>query len=212
MGLRPAQGSCFGARRSPRRLAPAFVFVVRWIRAHHAVPFPRRSSQITRDPEPDPQPRTRPRTGSSGRPRWSAPHAPAGAGRQDRLAVEAERRVFVADRPGVDGDTCDPEGDADHEIEDVARIPTRIRRTPWAGRAVLPMWRRAPAETTVVCDSTLFRSERERGTMTVIEILRRRAEQRHPRGQPVPPALSATIAEADRHSHRPSAGHDRELR
>jgi hypothetical protein len=57
-----------------------------------------------------------------------------------------------------------------------------------------------------------FRSERERRTMTVIEILRRRAAQRRTRGEPVPPALSATIAEAHRHSHRPSAGHDRELR
>jgi hypothetical protein len=57
-----------------------------------------------------------------------------------------------------------------------------------------------------------FRSERERRTVTVIEILRRRAEQRRARGEPVPSALSAKIAEADRHSHRPSAGHDREPR
>jgi hypothetical protein len=44
-----------------------------------------------------------------------------------------------------------------------------------------------------------FRSERDRRTATVIEILRRRAAQRRARGESVPPALSETIAEFDRH-------------
>ena len=46
-----------------------------------------------------------------------------------------------------------------------------------------------------------FRSERDRRTATVIEILRRRAELRRARGEPVPPALRETIAEFDRHPH-----------
>jgi hypothetical protein len=45
------------------------------------------------------------------------------------------------------------------------------------------------------------RLERDRRTATVIEILRQRAEQRRARGQAVPPALSETIAEFDRHPH-----------
>jgi len=53
-----------------------------------------------------------------------------------------------------------------------------------------------------------FRSERDRRTAKVIDILRRRAEQRRARGQIVPPALSKTIAEFDRPPHRPS-GHGR---
>jgi len=57
-----------------------------------------------------------------------------------------------------------------------------------------------------------FRSERERRTVTVIELLRRRAEQRRARGLPVPPALSATLAEAGRQSQRPAAGDDRDPR
>jgi hypothetical protein len=44
-----------------------------------------------------------------------------------------------------------------------------------------------------------FRSERDRRTATVIEILRRRAELRRARGEAVPLALRETIAEFDRH-------------
>jgi hypothetical protein len=43
-----------------------------------------------------------------------------------------------------------------------------------------------------------FRSERDRRTATVIEILRRRAALRRARGEVVPPALRKTIAEFDR--------------
>ena len=43
------------------------------------------------------------------------------------------------------------------------------------------------------------RSERDRRTATVIEILRRRADLRRARGQAVPAALRDTIAEFDRH-------------
>ena len=54
-----------------------------------------------------------------------------------------------------------------------------------------------------------FRSERDRRTAKVIEILRRRADLRRARGQAVPPALRKTIAEFDRPPHRrlrPRAG------
>lgn len=51
-----------------------------------------------------------------------------------------------------------------------------------------------------------FRSERDRRAVTVVEILRRRAELRGARGEAVPPALRETIAEFDRHPHGAS-GH-----
>ena len=51
-----------------------------------------------------------------------------------------------------------------------------------------------------------FRSERDRRTAMVIDILRRRAEKRRARGQAVPPALSETVAEFDRRPRR-AAGH-----
>ena len=46
-----------------------------------------------------------------------------------------------------------------------------------------------------------FRSERDRRTAAVIDILRRRADLRRARGEAVPPALSEAIAESDRHPH-----------
>ena len=51
-----------------------------------------------------------------------------------------------------------------------------------------------------------FRSERDRRTAQVVEILRRRAEQRRARGQAVPSAIGEAIAEFDRR-HRRAAGH-----
>ena len=44
-----------------------------------------------------------------------------------------------------------------------------------------------------------IRSERDRRTATVIEILRRRADLRRARGDAVAPALRDTAAEFDRH-------------
>lgn len=42
-----------------------------------------------------------------------------------------------------------------------------------------------------------FRSDRDRRTATVVELLRRRAEQRRARDQDIPPALSETIADPE---------------
>ena len=44
--------------------------------------------------------------------------------------------------------------------------------------------------------------DRERRTEAVIEVLRRRAEQRRSRGQFVPPVLRNAIADYDRHAPR----------
>ena len=50
-----------------------------------------------------------------------------------------------------------------------------------------------------------FRNDRLRRTEAVLEILRRRAAQRAARGEAVPPALRAAIADADKR-----AGDDRD--
>lgn len=53
---------------------------------------------------------------------------------------------------------------------------------------------------------TLPQTDRRRRTDAVIELLRRRAELRRARGEPVPPALRQTIDEYDRHARAHHAG------
>jgi hypothetical protein len=48
--------------------------------------------------------------------------------------------------------------------------------------------------------------DRQRRTEAVIEILRRRAEQRRARGQSVPPALRRAIDDSDRQPRLPRPG------
>ena len=48
--------------------------------------------------------------------------------------------------------------------------------------------------------------ERQRRTEAVIEMLRRRAEQRRGRGQLVPPALRKAIDDFDRQARAPRSG------
>jgi hypothetical protein len=48
--------------------------------------------------------------------------------------------------------------------------------------------------------------DRQRRTAAVIELLRRRAEQRRARGRAVPPALQRAIDDYERHARRPPPG------
>jgi hypothetical protein len=51
-------------------------------------------------------------------------------------------------------------------------------------------------------------SDRIRRTEAVMEVLRRRAEQRRLRGQAVPPALRRAIDDYNRHARPPQPGRD----